>query len=240
MKLINLSLVCLQVFFLSAVCATGAEAQEVNGGEKTSAPFNLIAGSHPHTIFDDKSLIEGYAKQYQAQTKEILLEMVKDDTLSPYQGTAAIRAFREQFAEEVVGKEKVYFEKFLLRRLDRADSPFVQVEIMHTLCILDRYRYFAFSMRSLIQKLDHYNSTVNDMAYTSLNSIIESGQNRTREARIIFDTLSKVLFLSRKKLAVINDPGPKLSKKIKLLRWSIKILGSAELKKLPKEVLHLL
>jgi len=148
--------------------------------------------------------------------------------------------FRDNFSREIFSREKKLAEKALLRRLNRATSPFVQVEIMHTLCVVDRYKYFKSMVPALIQKLDHYNSTVNEIAFAALNNLIEEGNNRKREASVIFHTLRKVLFLSRKRLANITEPGPKLKQKLKLLRWSIKILGSQELKRLPKEVISLL
>ncbi len=193
-----------------------------------------------NTIFDDQMLLKGYTKKYSDLSKETLLAMIKDDTLTPYRSAAAIRVFKEQFIAEVVSREKKVIEKILLRRLHRTDSPFVQVEIMHTLCQMDRYRYFKPMVPALIQKLDHYNSAVNEIAFSSLNQIIKAGSNRNREARIVFNTLRKILFLSRKRLAAIKEPDPRLTKKLKLLRWSIKVLGNQELKKLPKEVISLL
>ena len=92
----------------------------------------------------------------------------------------------------------------------------------------------------LIQKLDHYNPAVNDLAFEDLNNLTTASNNRTREARIVFTTLRKILFLSRNRLANLKEPGPRLTLKLKLLRWSVKILGSQELKKLPKEVISLL
>ena len=120
------------------------------------------------------------------------------------------------------------------------DSPFVQVEIMHTLCQLDRYRYFTSMVPALIQKLEHYNAAVNEIAFDSLNDLIESGGKRAREARVVFNTLRKILFLSRRRLANVITPDPKLSRKLQLLRSSIKVLGNEELKKLPNEVINLL
>ena len=127
----------------------------------------------------------------------------------------------------------------LIRRLNRTDSAFVQVEIMHTLCLMDRYKYFKSMVPALIQKLDHYNSVVNELAYYGLNNIT-SGHDRPREARIVFNALRDILFLSRKRLGNIKDPDERLTQKLKLLRWSIKILGNEELRKLPKEVINLL
>jgi len=153
---------------------------------------------------------------------------------------AAVRVFKDQFSKEVFNREKKIIEKILLRRLNRTDSAFVQVEIMHTLCRMDRYKYFNSMAPALMQKMNHYNDTVNEMAYFGLNDIIESGNNRAREARIIFNTLRKVLFLSRRRLAKVTEPDTRLLQKLKILRWSIKVLGSRELKRLPKEVINLL
>ena len=122
----------------------------------------------------------------------------------------------------------------------RTDSPFVQIEIMHTLCIMDRYRYFKPMIIDLIRKLDHYNRTVNDMAYDSIDQIIKMGNDRPREARIVFNTLRKMLFLSRKRLQGTKEPNQKLRHQLDILRWSIKILGTEELKRLPPEVINLL
>ena len=73
---------------------------------------------------------------------------------------------------------------------------FIDVEIMWTLCLMDRYKYFNTFMPKLIQKIDHYNDTINESAYTAINEIIESGNNRALEARVVFTTLRKILFLS--------------------------------------------
>ncbi len=201
----------------------------------------IVSTNAPDTaIFDDKMLLDGYAKKYNALTKEILLLMIQDDTLTSYKIAAAVRVFKEKFSREVVARDKIIFEKFLLRRLNLSDSPFVQVEIRHTLCRLDRYKYFKAMVPALIQKLDHYNSTVNEIAFNSLVDITENGNSRAREARIVFNTLRKVLFLSRKRLATTSEPDTKLTQKLKLLRWSIKVLGTQEINKLPKEVIHLL
>lgn len=194
----------------------------------------------PFPIFDDRMLLDGYAQKFSDLSKEILLEMIKDDTLTAYVAAAAVRVFKEKYSAEVVSKEKNRVAKILIYRFNRDNSPFVAVEIMHTLCLLDRYQYFASMVPGLIQKLEHYNTTVNEMAYNSLDDIIKKGNDRPREARIIFNTLRKILFLSRKRLAGITDPGIKLSYKLKILRWSIKVLGNQELKKLPKEVINLL
>ncbi|MCA9394717.1 MAG: hypothetical protein KC900_10965 [Candidatus Omnitrophica bacterium] len=192
-------------------------------------------------MFDDRKLLDRGAQQYAKYSKEILMAMIDDDALpNDYQRAASLRVFRENYADEVVSKEKKNIEKILLRRLKRTDSPFVQVEIMHTLCLLDRIKYLKSMVPALIQKLDHYNPTVNDMAYKALEDIVEKGDNRAREARIFFNTLRKVLFLSRKRLTQVVEPDMRLAQKLKLLRWSIKVLGNQELDNLPNEVLGLL
>ena len=193
-----------------------------------------------YQIFDDKMILEGYAKKYHDLPKAILLEMIKDDTLSSYKMAAAVRVLKEKYSTEIVSREKGLVEKILIRRLNRNDSPFVQVEIMHTLCRIDRYRYFKSMVPILIQKMDHYNTTINEIAFHALEDLISTEDNRSREARIVFGTLRNVLFLSRKRLADVKEPDGKLSQKLKLLRWAIKILGTDVLKALPKEVLNLL
>jgi len=231
------------LFFVTALTISfaqeTAETQPELSTTASSAPEeNLTLDSY--TIFDDKMLLAGYANKHKDTSKEILIEMIKDDNLSSYKSAAAVRVFKEKFASEVFAKEKKIIEKTLLRRLNRTTSPFVEVEIMHTLCRMDRYRYFNSMAPALLQKLNHYNTTINEMAFVALTDLIETGNNRTREARIIFNVLRKMLFLSRKKLENISEPGPKLSKKLQILRWSIKVLGSQELKRLPKEVINLL
>lgn len=198
------------------------------------------ARDYQQPIFDDTLMLEGYTESFSKETKETLLEMIKDDTLEPYHMAAAVRAFKIQYALEIFSREKAIVEKILLRRLNRTDSVFVQVEIMHTLCLMDRYRYFTSMVPILIKRMDHYSSTINEMAYEAVNDIIAKGHNRAREARIVFNALRKILFLSRKRLAATTDPGVRLSQKLKILRWSIKVLGSQELNRLPKEVIRLL
>ncbi|MCA9405891.1 MAG: hypothetical protein KC684_05095 [Candidatus Omnitrophica bacterium] len=210
----------------TAVVADGVNSQKDDDGQ--------------YTIFDDSLLLKGYANTYRELPKDIILEMIKDDTLNPFKTAAAVKVLREEYGAGIVSSEKKGVERILLRRLSRTDSAFVQVQIMHTLCKIDRYRYFQSMVPALIQKLDHYNSTVNETAFEALNDLIESGSNRAREARIVFNTLRKGLFLSRKRLETVKEPGPKLRQKLKLIRWCIKILGNAELKRLPKEVINLL
>ena len=214
---------------LGLVNAPLAQAQNGNGDPPLA-----------NTIFDDKMLVDGYAKKYQDLPKETLLAMIRDDTLTPYRSAGAIRLFKDKYSKDVVSNERKIIEKILLRRLHRTDSPFVEVEIMHTLCLMDRYRYFVSMAPALVLKLDHYNTAVNDIAFEHLNQLITAESSRAREARAIFNTLRKTLFLSRKRLVDIKEPDARLSKKLKLLRWSIKVLGNQELKKLPKEVINLL
>ena len=231
MKNLLTILVCALAVLNGQLCfsqQTGAENSDDNSLDSTSL------------IFDDKMLLDGYAKKYATLPKEILLEMLKDETLTPLKAASAVRVFKEKYSGEVVSREKKRIEKILLRLLNREDSPYVQVEVMHALCLLDRYRYFQSMVPALIQKLDHYNSVVNQMAFENLNELMKNGNSRPRDARIIFNTLRKMMFLSRNRLASIKEPDEKLAQKLKLLRSSIKILGNQELKKLPKEVIRLL
>ena len=211
-----------------------------NAGENPSTADKIVSYEQTGNIFDDKVLLNGYAARFQNFPKEILLEMIKDETLTPIKTASAVKVFKEKYSREIAFREKKSIEKILLRLLNREDSPFVQVEAIHTLCILDRYRYFKPMGPLLIQKLDHYNSLINQMAFDYLNDLIKPSITRPREARIVFNTLRKVLFLSRNRLAQVREPDEKLSLKLKLLRSSIKILGNQELKRLPKEVINLL
>jgi len=195
---------------------------------------------YDHTIFNDKLLIEGYIQKYSDEPLDILVAMIRDDRLAAIKMTAAIEVFRTKHVEEVFSREKKIILKYLLRRLARTESPYTEIAAMHTLCAMYRYKYFKAFVPKLLLKLDHYNSTVNEMAFTSLNDIIGQRNDKSREARIVFNTLRKTLFLSRKRLKEVVEPDEKLARKLKLLRWSIKILGSQELKRLPKEVLNLL
>lgn len=190
-------------------------------------------------IFDDKALLEGYAQKYADENKDILLAMIADDSLGAYKCTAAVRVFKEKYANQVLSNEKANIIRVLIRRLNRSDSPFVQVEIMHTLIVLDRYQYFQSMVPALIQKMDHYNKVVSALAYQDLLEITQDSLY-TREARIVFETLRKILFLSRNRLQNVTTPDVNLKQKLDLLRWSIRILGTQELKRLPPEVINLL
>jgi hypothetical protein len=190
-------------------------------------------------IFDDKALLEGYTQKYADESRDILLAMIADDSLGAYKCTAAVRVFKEKYGNEVLSNEKANIIKVLIRRLNHSDSPFVQVEIMHTLIVLDRYQYFEGMVPPLIQKMDHYNTVVSTMAYEDLLAITKDSLY-PREARIVFETLRKIFFLSRNRLQKITVPDERLQQKLDLLRWSIRILGTQELKRLPSEVINLL
>ena len=220
------------ILFMTVLIASGSIGY--TDEEKTPEELEQLA------IFDDAALLKGYAAKYEEEPKDVLLAMINDDTLDPYKMAGAVRVFREKYTNEVFAREKKIVEKYFLRRLNRTDSPFLQVEIMHTLALMDRYKYFDSMVPALILKLDHYNTTLNTLAYDALDDVIKKGNNRAREARIVFNTLRRVLFLSRKRLAEVTTPDDRLSQKLKLLRWSIKVLGTQELNRLPNEVLNLL
>ncbi|MBF0511549.1 MAG: hypothetical protein HQL13_04380 [Candidatus Omnitrophica bacterium] len=219
--------------FLLSFCFIGSIAYAQDKDDINAA--NIASGS----IFDDKALVEGYAQRYKDEPRDILLAMISDDSLGAYKCTAAVRTFKEKFANKVLSREKSMVLRVLIHRLNRSDSPFIKVEIMHTLIVLDRYQYFESMVPALIQKMDHYNPVVSDMAYKDL---VDSTKDSLypREARIVFNVLRKILFLSRNRLQKITTPDDKLRKKIDLLRWSIRILGTQELKRLPSEVINLL
>lgn len=191
-------------------------------------------------VFKDTLILDGYAQEYATEPKEIIVGRINDDALNFYQIAAAIRVFKNRFSMAVVGREKMRIENDLISRINRTNSAFVEVEIMHTLCLIDRYKYFDAMGPALILKLDHYNTAVNEMAQTALDDIIAKGKNSNREARIIFKTLRNVLFLSRNTLKKTIKPDERLERKLKFLRWSIKVLGTQELKRLPKECIRFL
>ncbi len=191
-------------------------------------------------VFDDAKILAGYSSEYADESKETIVGRINDDAINFYQIAAAINVFKQRFAATIVGREKARIEQDLIRRINRTNSAFIEVEIMHTLCLMDRYKYFDAMVPALILKLDHYNTTVNLMAETALDDIIAKGKNSSRDARIVFNTLRNVLFLSRNTLRKTTKPDARLERKLKFLRWSIKILGAQELKRLPKECLRLL
>ena len=78
--------------------------------------------------------------------------------------------------------------------------------------------------------------TLTGLRYSYSYAILQTA----REARIEFNTLRKIFFLSRKKLKAADPSDPKLRNKLQLLRWSIKVLGTEELKSLPPEVISLM
>ena len=219
------------LFALSLLAMPSAFAQQKEDIDQA----DIASGA----IFDDKALLDGYAEKYADEPQEILLAMISDDSLGAYKCAAAVKVFKEKDAPDVLAKAKPGIIHVLIRRLNRSDSPFVQVEIMHTLVVLDRYQYFESMVQALIQKMDHYNPVVSDMAYEDVMAIVQDSLY-TREARIVFDTLRKILFLSRNRLQNITTPDENLAHKLDLLRWSVKILGTQELKRLPSEVINLL
>ena len=222
---------------LFSIYALPAFAQEPAAASSTVAP---IAPAYDESIFDDKFLVEGYAAKIAPATKEVLLAMINDTTIPNYRKAAAVRVFRERFAAQIVAKERAIIERFLLRQLERTASPHIQIEIMHTMLVIDRYRYFDAMVPALIQKIDHYDKYVAELAFTSVEHINQIGNQRGREARIEFNTLRKIFFLTRRKLAQADEADPRLKYKLELLRWSVKVLGTDELKNLPKEVLNLM
>jgi hypothetical protein len=216
---------------------------ELPGNEISASETEEQSGEIPPdpSLFDDKQQLQGFTERYKQEPMGVLMAMIKDETLDPYRTTAAVRVFRQNYYDQVFLRDKALLEKTLLRRLSRTRSPFLQIEIMHTLCLIDRYKYFNSMVPALIQKLDHYNSNVNDLAYESLEDIVSQDEHpKPREARLVFNYLRKSLFLSRRRLASVTEPSPQLTHKLDLLRWSIKILGTEELNRLPQEVIHLL
>jgi len=203
------------------------------------APTILWAQEDQSSVFNDKDLLDGYAKQYGQESKDVLVAMINDDTLSAYRMAAAIRVFDQNYSGVVFSREKILIEKALLRRMALTTSVFVDTETRHTLCKMDRYKYFESMVPKLLSRLDHYNKVVDELAYAYINDIIQTGQNRAREARIVFETLRKMLFLSRKKIKDVVQADERLNQKIELLRWAVKILGNQELQRLPPEAIHL-
>lgn len=242
----NYFFVFLAGFIMLAAPASCPASQEKGEGavDIQNAETDQTAPSALHlangTIFDDTLMLEGFTKRYLEESQDTLFAIIQDETLDDIKVSAAVRAFRLKYALKIFSRDKEYAEHILLRQFNRTDSAFIAVEIMHTLCLMDRYKYFNAFIPQLIQKLDHYNDTINVSAYNAINEIIEKGTNRAREARVIFNTLRKTLFLSRRRLAQVTEPDQRLSQKLKILKWSIKVLGSQEIKRLPKEVLNLI
>lgn len=225
MRIVNIVIFILLIF---NQVSFAANKDEIEGAE--------LGGN---AIFDDRALINGYTDKYADESKETLLAMIADESLGDYKTTAAIRVFKQRYAPDVFAAEKPTIIKLLFRRFNHSDSAFVQVEIMHTLVVLDHYQYFDSMVPALILKIDHYNRVVSALAYDNLQEILKTS-NRTREARIVFKTLRKIFFLSRKRIGKVSDPDMALRHKLELVKWSIKLLGTQELKNLPQEVINLL
>ncbi len=221
---------------LASFALADKDASQPLAKEKVSA----ASGNFDETIFDDKLLIEGYTAKINAAPRDVLLSLINDDSIPAYRKAAAVRVFRDRFAYQMVEKEKTITERFLLRELERAESVYVQIEIMHTLLVMDRYRYFDTMIPTLIQKMDHYEKYAAEIAYASIVHVNDLGNQRAREARIEFNTLRKIFFLTRRKLIDASDSDFRLRNKLELLRWAIKALGTEELKNLPKEVINLM
>jgi len=194
----------------------------------------------PEGYFNDQLLINGYAQKYETRPLSVLFAMLRDDTLSSIKTAAATLVLRETYSDQLFKEDKALAEKILWRRLNRTESSFVQVEAMHTLCRLNRYQYFKPLVPALILKMEHYDPTVKEMAARAIFDIINRGKDTAWEARIVFQTQRKVFFLNRKKLREAAEQDPIFKDKIKILKWTIKILGSEELKALPKELIPLL
>ncbi len=208
---------------------------------ESRAAAAAFAAENSTDIFNDKALIQGYVDKLAGSSKDLLLAMINDDDLAAHKKAAAVGIFRREFAAQVVSRERTIIERVLLRQLQRAGgSVHLQIELMHTLVVLDRFRYFDSMVPLLIQKMDHYDAYVNDLAYAALEDINSLGAARPREARIVFNTLRKTFFLSRKKLQTADPLDPRLRNKFQLLRWSIKVLGTDQLKSLPPEVIGLM
>ena len=191
-------------------------------------------------LLDDKLLIDRYSEKYADDSQETIFAMIEDDSLGPYKKAAALRVLKERIIPEAISREKVLIERLLLRCLNRTDSAFVELEAMDSLVLLDRYKYFKSLVPAMIRKLDHYNEAVSTMAFENLQKTLDNNANRAREAKIVFSTLRKVLFLSRNRLQHVKEPSEKLKQKLTLLRWSIKVLGTQTLDQLPPEVIRLL
>lgn len=226
----------LGVLLCSCISVSAQDAAEQAVASVAAASSGFVTPD----IFDDKALIGGYTLKLADAPKDLLLAMINDDGLYVYKKTAAVRVFRDKFAAQMVSRERSIIERVLLRQLQRSGTMHLQIEIMHTLVIMDRFRYFDTMVPLLIQKMDHYDAYINELAYNAMEGINAAGAQRPREARIEFNTLRKIFFLSRKKLKAADPLDPKLRNKLQLLRWSIKVLGTEELKSLPPEVISLM
>src|ERR1700722_5845670 len=71
-------------------------------------------------IFDDNALLAGYTQKYADEPRDILMAMIADDSLGSYKCTAAVRVFKEKYANEVLSNEKANIIKILIRRLNRS------------------------------------------------------------------------------------------------------------------------
>ncbi|MBI5416008.1 MAG: hypothetical protein HZA29_04250, partial [Candidatus Omnitrophica bacterium] len=111
-------LVFMILSFLASALVPGVYAQGALGhpGQED------ISGQ---AIFDDRQLLDGYAQKYADLPKDVVVEMLKDDTLNSYKTAAAIHVYKEKYSNEAVAREKNQMERILIRRLKLTDSPFV-------------------------------------------------------------------------------------------------------------------
>ncbi len=70
--------------------------------QKNTEDETDVVGAFESTLFDDRALIEGYTKRYSDLSLDIIQEMIKDETLSPYQMTAAIRVLNTNHIPGIV------------------------------------------------------------------------------------------------------------------------------------------
>ncbi|MBU0469223.1 MAG: hypothetical protein KJ736_09235 [Candidatus Omnitrophica bacterium] len=85
--------------------ATAAFCQDIEPNE-LSGKIITEGKTVTYSVFDDRMLLDGYAQKYSALPQEILIEMIKDDTLNSYKIAAAVRVFNNNFSNELVSREK--------------------------------------------------------------------------------------------------------------------------------------
>src|ERR1700689_2360464 len=90
-------------FFLSIILLSLCFAHPAWAQDKDDINESNIASG---AIFDDKALLEGYTEKYEDESRDTLLAMIADDSLGEYKCTAAVRVFKEKFADEVLSNEK--------------------------------------------------------------------------------------------------------------------------------------
>src|SRR5690349_18498191 len=118
------------IFSLPLVSWADDDINQPVAAEKSTIIQSANVDNSP--IFDDAKLLAGYAAQYSEFSKDTILEMIKDETVTGLRIAAAVRVFKEKYSNEIISREKRNIERILLRRMNRADSPFIKVEIMET------------------------------------------------------------------------------------------------------------